>query len=90
MYPIERYLRRLKSYVRNKTRPEGCIAEAYIAQECVHFCSRYLDGVEIRVNRYGSNYEGDLQEFNKSKFKIFLQVGKLLHAKKYVELNVVE
>ncbi|KAL6323849.1 hypothetical protein AAG906_005845 [Vitis piasezkii] len=27
MYPIERYLRTLKSYVRNKSRPEGSIAE---------------------------------------------------------------
>ncbi|KAI9126182.1 hypothetical protein K1719_002603 [Acacia pycnantha] len=27
MYPIERYLRSLKSYVRNKARPEGSIAE---------------------------------------------------------------
>ena len=61
MYPIERYLRRLKSYVRNKARPEGCIAEAYNAQEYVHFCSRYLDGVETRLNRYGRNYEGDVQ-----------------------------
>ena len=37
MYPVERYLRRLKSYVRNKARPKGCIVEAYIAQECVTF-----------------------------------------------------
>lgn len=35
MYPIERYLRRLKSFVKNKARPEGSIAEAYIMQECV-------------------------------------------------------
>ncbi|KAF3958700.1 hypothetical protein CMV_016415 [Castanea mollissima] len=27
MYPVERYLSRLKSYVRNKACPEGCIAE---------------------------------------------------------------
>ncbi|XP_027169665.1 uncharacterized protein LOC113769413 [Coffea eugenioides] len=27
MYPIERYLGTLKSYVRNRSRPEGCIAE---------------------------------------------------------------
>jgi len=83
MYPIERYLRRLKSYVINKDHSEGCITEAYIAQECVHFYSKYLDGVETRLNRYGRNYEGDLQQFNKSKFKNFLQVGKLLHAKIY-------
>ena len=61
MYPIERYLLRLKSYVRNKARPKRCIAETYIAQECVHFCSIYLDGVETRLNRRGRNYEGDLQ-----------------------------
>ena len=90
MYPIERYLRKLKSYVRNKARPEGCIAETYIAQECVHFCSRYLDGVETRLNRYGRNHEGDLHQLDKSKLKVFLQLGKPLHAKKYVELNVVE
>lgn len=33
MYPIERYLHMLKSYVRNKAHPEGCIVEAYITQE---------------------------------------------------------
>ncbi|XP_050281315.1 uncharacterized protein LOC126722213 [Quercus robur] len=40
MYPIERYLSRLKSYVRNKAVPEGFIAEGYIVEECLAFCSR--------------------------------------------------
>ncbi|XP_059650484.1 uncharacterized protein LOC132296291 [Cornus florida] len=44
MYPIERFLHTLKSYVRNKARPEGSIAEAYIDNECVTFCSMYLQG----------------------------------------------
>ncbi|XP_019255175.1 PREDICTED: uncharacterized protein LOC109233766 [Nicotiana attenuata] len=35
MYPIERYLGTLKSYVRNRACPEGSIAEAYIANECM-------------------------------------------------------
>ena len=30
MYPIERSIRTLKQYVRNKARPEGSIAEAYV------------------------------------------------------------
>ncbi|XP_048426453.1 uncharacterized protein LOC125470830 [Pyrus x bretschneideri] len=38
MYPIERYLHLLKSYVRNKSQPEGCIAVAdgrnYDVQQC--------------------------------------------------------
>jgi hypothetical protein len=37
MYPIERFLRRLKSFVKNKARPEGAIAEAIVLQECVTF-----------------------------------------------------
>ncbi|KAH0655429.1 hypothetical protein KY285_030311 [Solanum tuberosum] len=48
MYPIERYLGTLKSYVRNCACPEDSIAEAYIANECLAFCSRYLDGGDSR------------------------------------------
>nr|GMC99766.1 uncharacterized protein LOC109190818 [Ipomoea batatas] len=51
MYSIERYLGHLKSFVRNRTNPESSIAEGYIAEECLTFCSRYLDGVETRFNR---------------------------------------
>ncbi|KAL6557627.1 hypothetical protein OROMI_017977 [Orobanche minor] len=37
MYPFERYMKVCKGYVRNRTRPEGCIAECYIAEEAVEF-----------------------------------------------------
>ncbi|XP_070010997.1 uncharacterized protein [Nicotiana sylvestris] len=48
MYPIERYLGTLKSYVRNRECPKGSIAEAYIANECMAFCSQYLEGGDSR------------------------------------------
>ena len=35
----------LKGYVRNRSRPEGCIVECYIAEEAVEFCSEYMTGV---------------------------------------------
>ncbi|GJY04667.1 zinc finger, CCHC-type containing protein [Tanacetum coccineum] len=57
MYPIERYLMRLKSYVRNRAQPEGSIAEAYIKDECLTFCSRYFEGVETLFNRPPRNDE---------------------------------
>ena len=38
-------------YVRNKAQPEGSIAEGYIAEECLTFCSRYFEGIETRFNR---------------------------------------
>ncbi|CAM8999989.1 unnamed protein product [Rhodiola kirilowii] len=62
MYPIERYLRKLKSYVSNKAKPEGSIAEGYIAEECLTFCSRYLTGVETHFNREERNSDGHVAE----------------------------
>ncbi|XP_074378403.1 uncharacterized protein LOC141719942 [Apium graveolens] len=35
MYPFERYMKTFKGYVQNRAHPEGCIAEAYIAEEAV-------------------------------------------------------
>nr|XP_016463930.1 PREDICTED: uncharacterized protein LOC107786928 [Nicotiana tabacum] len=65
MYPIERFLGTLKSYVRNRACPEGSIAEAYTANECMVFCSRYLEGGDSRS--YCSKKCGDGIEHENSK-----------------------
>jgi hypothetical protein len=58
MYPIERNLCKLKSYVRNRAHPEGSIAEGYVAQEALNYCSRYLPkNVETGLNRTCRNYD---------------------------------
>ncbi|XP_015690674.1 uncharacterized protein LOC107303903 [Oryza brachyantha] len=57
MYPVERRLLALKRFVRNMARPEGSIAEAYVANECLTACSRYFDDVDTRHNRAGRNKE---------------------------------
>ncbi|XP_057744386.1 uncharacterized protein LOC130962245 isoform X2 [Arachis stenosperma] len=51
MYPIERKLGHLKFFVRNKAHPEGSIAEGYLAEESLTFCSWYIDDMETRFNR---------------------------------------
>ena len=56
MLRIDRYLRTLKSYVRNKSRPKGSIVEGYMAKECVTFCSRYLHDVETKHDCEEMNY----------------------------------
>ena len=44
--------------MRNKSRPEGSIAEGYLSEECLTFCSRYLnDNVDTRFNRPTRNYD---------------------------------
>ncbi|KAI5334657.1 hypothetical protein L3X38_024790 [Prunus dulcis] len=40
-----RYMKVLKGYVQNRTRPEGCITERYIAEEAVEFCTQHLSDV---------------------------------------------
>lgn len=57
-----RYLARLKAYVRNRAQPEGSMAEGYIAQECLTFCSRYFEGVETVFNRPQRNDDAILNE----------------------------
>ncbi|KAH0652897.1 hypothetical protein KY289_030575 [Solanum tuberosum] len=59
MYPIERFLRTLKCYVRNRNQPEGSIAEGYIVEESIIFCSRYLPGNVKGYYRMDKNYEDD-------------------------------
>ncbi|XP_028104195.1 uncharacterized protein LOC114303271 [Camellia sinensis] len=51
MYFVERYLMTLKSYMRNRSHPEGSIAQGYLVEECMTFCSRYLHDVESKLHR---------------------------------------
>ncbi|KAL5562930.1 hypothetical protein UlMin_032677 [Ulmus minor] len=58
MYPFERYLKRLKDYVRNTAKPEGSISEGYVVDEALTFCSRYFDDIETRFNWPDRNDDG--------------------------------
>ena len=42
MFPFERFNKILKSYVRNRFYPEGCIAEGYIKEESIEFCTGFF------------------------------------------------
>ena len=69
MYPFERYFGTLKNFVRNRARPEGSIVKAYVVDEALTFCSRYLEGVENRFNMpqrtdVASNFEGVERELS--------------------------
>ena len=43
MYPVEWYMKVLKGYTTNQHRPEASIVERYIAEECIKFCSQYIE-----------------------------------------------
>lgn len=42
MYPVERYIKSLKTYVCNMVRPKGSMVEGYIRDECLGFITEYL------------------------------------------------
>ena len=51
MYPVERYMCTWKGYVHNKVHPEGSIAEGYILEECMMFCSRFVQGMPTKISQ---------------------------------------
>ena len=62
MYPVDRCLYFLKSYIRNIACLEGCIAPGYIAFDCMTLCSSYFDTMETKLNFHERNYDGGSNE----------------------------
>jgi hypothetical protein len=64
MYPIERYMKTLKGYVRNMARPEASMAEGYVKDECIGFVTEYLQSFDIVHRRVWDADEeyGDAEE----------------------------
>ncbi|XP_027174679.1 uncharacterized protein LOC113774329 [Coffea eugenioides] len=57
MFPFERKMGQYKGYVHNRARPEGCIVERYLDDECLTFISRYLHNVPTIFNEPERNTE---------------------------------
>nr|GEX47181.1 hypothetical protein [Tanacetum cinerariifolium] len=57
IYPFKRYMKKLKNYVRNKAKPEGSIAEGYVAEEALTFSSYYFWDVTTKFNRPNRNVD---------------------------------
>ncbi|XP_074376647.1 uncharacterized protein LOC141718165 [Apium graveolens] len=59
MYPFERYMKAFKGYVRNPAHPEGCIAEAYVAEEAVE-CLVYFEEATIGLPKKGRDEQNGI------------------------------
>src|SRR6185369_12899340 len=60
MFPFERYMSVLNKYVRNRSRPEGCITKGYGTEEVIEFCVDFIDDLNlIRVSM--SRHKGRLK-----------------------------
>ena len=70
-----------KSYVRNKNRLKGCIAEIYTVEESIKFCEGYLKGMETIGRTQGRNEVWD------DEFEEVMLDGKPLYALVPFELD---
>ncbi|KAA0067725.1 uncharacterized protein E6C27_scaffold352G00380 [Cucumis melo var. makuwa] len=60
MYPFERYMKVLKGYVRNRNRAEGSIAEGYIVEEAIEFCTKFCqDNMSIGLGKAKERDQND-------------------------------
>ena len=83
MFSVERYLGKLKSYVRNRRYVEGSIAEGYLIEECATFCSWYMDeGVKTRLNKGAQDLDMPCVYSNESNTTVFKNSGHPLGGKK--------
>ncbi|XP_076926567.1 uncharacterized protein LOC143589798 [Bidens hawaiensis] len=89
MYPIERYLGHLKRYVRNKAKPEGSIAEGYVVEEAINFCSHYLRGVESKLEKRGRNDDNTSSDARSFVLDIFRVNGRGIGKKEVYNLSSI-
>jgi hypothetical protein len=69
-------------------RPEGSIAEGYIADEFMTLSSRYLDDVETKHNRPGRIHDTSIG--NKFNLSIFSCAGRPIGSHKTRDLDMLE
>ena len=57
--------------MKNKVHPEGSIAEAYIVNESMTFCSMYLRDIETNFNRNGHINDETQEGRNNNRLSVF-------------------
>lgn len=58
MYPMERYMKALKGYVKNMAQPEGNMATGYSIEKTLGFCTKYIQGVKSTRRKVWDDKEG--------------------------------
>jgi hypothetical protein len=61
MMPFERMNGVIKGYVHNRSRPDGSIAKGFLIEECISFCTNYLNienPVGLPINKHLDRIDG--------------------------------
>jgi len=57
MYPMERYMKSLKTYVQNMARPKDSMVEGYTMEEAIGFCKEYMQNFKTIKRRVWDDFE---------------------------------
>ena len=60
MFPFKRYMAVLKKYIRNRSRPEGCIVKGYGTEKVIEFCIDFIEDLSL-IGVPMSRHEGKLK-----------------------------
>ena len=91
MYPVELYMKTLKSHLRNMARPEACMTEGYLKDECIGFVTEYLQTFDVTIRRVWDADEeyGDAKDVLQGGRKAYVMTIALRNvAHEYVLANV--
>ncbi|KAK1644553.1 hypothetical protein QYE76_062358 [Lolium multiflorum] len=87
MWSTEMFIGNMKNWVHNRSHPEGSIAESYLFDECLTFCSRYVDDCNTKFNR-ASRHDDNLTSSAKKGCSKYLTIfGRPLSACSTSELD---
>ena len=86
MYPFERFMKTLNKYVRNRAKPNSSIAEGYVVNKALTFCSKYLKGVETKFNRPERNLDLN-EDLGRAKFFIFKSIVRPIRKASTIRLD---
>nr|GEU68563.1 hypothetical protein [Tanacetum cinerariifolium] len=84
MYPFERFMKKLKNYVRNKAKPEGSIAKVYVAEEALTFSSHYFWDITMKFNRSSRNVNCPPPTYQ---FQVFKSLCKLIGLRSAIRID---
>lgn len=97
MYPFERCMKVIKGHVRNKNKPEGCIAEENVTEEMIEFFSEFLKtmdtvGIPTHKQNTSERENNDFRDGNPLSASIAVHVSPELFNKAhfYVMQNTPE
>nr|GEY67687.1 hypothetical protein [Tanacetum cinerariifolium] len=87
MFPFKIVMKKLKGYVRNKAKPEGSIAEGYVAEEALTFSSHYFQDVTTKFNRPDRNMDPRPPT---CQFQVFRSICKLIGLRSVIRFDAQE